>query len=92
MNKAELIDAVASKTGETRALSQKMVDAMLEAIVEEVRKGTRVSINRFGSFTLRQRKERTIRNPSTKALVVVKACSVVAFTPSDSLRGECRGG
>lgn len=86
MNKGDLIDAVAERTGESRAAAQRMVDAVIGAILDGVRREKRVTIPKFGTFTEKQRKARTMVNPATKAAVHVQARTTVGFSPSQVLR------
>ena len=63
MNKAELIAAVAEKTGMKKKDADIAVEAMLESIQESLVKGEAVKIIGFGSFDVKDRKSRTGRNP-----------------------------
>lgn len=86
MNKTDLVDSVAQRTGESRAAAQRMVEAVIGAIVDGVREDQRVSIPRFGTFLRKHRKARTVRNPATSAPIEIKACTVLGFTASATLR------
>ena len=79
MNKSELIDAVAERTGSGRAAASTAVDAVLDTIVAAVASGDRVGIVGFGTFEKRERGARTARNIRTGAPIKVKATSVPAF-------------
>ncbi|MGK7904938.1 MAG: HU family DNA-binding protein [Hormoscilla sp.] len=86
MNKGELVDAVVEKT----SLSKKHVDAMLtaalEAIVEAVAGGDKVTLVGFGSFEPRERKAREGRNPKTGDKMKIPATKVPAFTAGKSFK------
>jgi DNA-binding protein HU-beta len=88
MNKAELIDAMASKTGLTKADSKKALDALVEATSQALKKGDRLSLVGFGSFSIAQRKARAGRNPQTGKAITIKAKKVVRFKPGSDLSGE----
>lgn len=79
MNKSELIDAVAERTGTGRAAASTAVDAVLDTITAAVASGDRVGIVGFGTFEKRERGARTARNIRTGAPIKVKATSVPAF-------------
>lgn len=79
MNKSELIDAVAERTGAGRGAASTAVDAVLDAIIAAVASGDRVGIVGFGTFEKRERGARTARNIRTGAPIKVKATSVPAF-------------
>lgn len=63
MNKAELIAAVAEKTGFTKKDAETAVNATMVSIQETLVKGERVQLIGFGTFDVRERKARTGRNP-----------------------------
>ena len=65
MNKAELIDAVASSTDMSKAEAGRAVDAVLGSITDSLAAGTKVSIGGFGNFEVRDRSARMGRNPQT---------------------------
>ena len=69
MNKGELIEAVARNTGESKALTAKMIDETLDVIMGGVVTQGKVQITGFGTFEGRDRKARTARNPQTGAPV-----------------------
>jgi len=63
MNKAELIDAVATKSELTKQDSRKAVDALFETISNTLAKEEKIQLIGFGTFEVRERSERTGRNP-----------------------------
>lgn len=85
MNKAELVDKVAEKasTGE-KSMTKKDVDsvitATIDAVMEAVAAGEKVTLVGFGSFERRERKEREGRNPKTGDTMVIPATKVPAFS------------
>lgn len=85
MNKAELIDAIASKTKLTKADSKKALDAVVEAIGENLKKGDRIALVGFGSFSVSARKQRTGRNPQTGKEIVIPGKKVIKFKAGSEL-------
>jgi len=85
MNKAQLIDAIASQSKLTKAASEKALNAMLKAIQSALKKGDRVGLVGFGSFVVVQRKARTGRNPQTGKEIKIPAKKVVKFRPGKNL-------
>jgi DNA-binding protein HU-beta len=77
MNKAELCEAVAKTTGLSKKDSGMAVDATLETIKKNVKKG--VQLVGFGSFTTGKRKARTGRNPQTGEEIKIPATKTVRF-------------
>ena len=65
MNKAELIEAIASEAGLSKADSKKALDGFLDATTKALKKGDRLSLIGFGSFSISMRSARTGRNPQT---------------------------
>ena len=86
MNRTELAESVASKTGLDKKQSEAAVEAVTGAIVAEIKAGNRVSIFGFGSFEPRARAARTARNPQTQATVKVPASKSVAFKPASAFK------
>jgi DNA-binding protein HU-beta len=85
MNKAQLIEAIASKT----TLSKKEAHGILETITDTIKGslkgGEKVSIPGFGTFHMTDRLARTGRNPRTGETIQIKAKKVVKFKPSSKL-------
>jgi DNA-binding protein HU-beta len=82
MNKGELIDAVAKKVGLSKKDATEAVNATLDAIQANVKKG--VLLVGFGSFGISKRKARTGRNPQTGEAIKIKARNVVKFKAGKS--------
>lgn len=79
MNKAELIEAVASRLDGSKKAAAEAVDAVFDEITRAVAGGDKVSITGFGNFEKKDRPARTGRNPQTGATVKIKATSVPKF-------------
>jgi DNA-binding protein HU-beta len=80
MNKGELIDAVAEKAEVTKRDADAIVTAMVEAIMETVASGDKVTLVGFGSFEPRDRKAREGRNPQTGEMLKIAATTVPVFS------------
>ena len=65
MNKAELIEAIAADAGLSKADSKKALDAFITATTKSLKKGDRVALVGFGSWSVSKRSARTGRNPQT---------------------------
>jgi DNA-binding protein HU-beta len=81
MNKTQLIDAIAEKTGQSKAAVAAVVNATVEIVQEAVAAGDRVQIIDFGVFERRYREARTARDLRSGATVPVAARHVPAFKP-----------
>ncbi|MFP4007601.1 MAG: HU family DNA-binding protein [Spirulinaceae cyanobacterium] len=80
MNKGDLVDKVAEKADVTKKQADAVLTATLEAIVEAVSEGEKVTLVGFGSFERRDRAAREGRNPKTGDKMVIKATRVPAFS------------
>jgi DNA-binding protein HU-beta len=86
VNRTELAEAVALKTGLDKKRSESAVEAVTGSIIAEIKAGNRVSVFGFGSFEPRSRAARTARNPQTQAVVKVAASKSVAFKPAAAFK------
>lgn len=88
MNKADLIAAIAAKTGETKKSAEASVNAFVDVITESLVKGDKVQLVGFGSFEVRKRAARKGRNPQTKEEIKIPACTVPAFKAGKALKDK----
>jgi DNA-binding protein HU-beta len=85
MNKGELTSAIAASAGLTKADAEKALNAITSAISSSLKKGERVGLVGFGSFSVSQRAKRTGRNPQTGKEITIPAKKVVKFKPGADL-------
>jgi DNA-binding protein HU-beta len=85
MNKAELIDAIASGAKITKADAGRALDATIESINKALKKGDRIGLVGFGSFSVAKRAARTGRNPQTGKEIKIAAKRVVKFKAGSEL-------
>lgn len=86
MNKAELIEAVATKAKLSKSGAEEAVNATLCAIEGTLKKGGEVRIAGFGSFVVKKRAARKGINPLTKKPITIKASKTVGFKASKTLK------
>ncbi len=86
MNKSELVDVVAEKLDMTKKDAGKVVGAVFESIQEALGKGEKVQIMGFGTFSMRERKERQGRNPATGESIQIPAAKSPAFKAGKALK------
>jgi len=79
MNKAELVDAIASQAGITKVSANEALDATIKAISVSLKKGQKVTLVGFGTFSVAQRKARIGRNPQTGKEIKIAAKKVAKF-------------
>ena len=86
MNKAELVEAVAEKTGLTKKDSEKALAAVVDTIVATLAKGEKVQLVGFGTFETRVHKARTSVIPGTKEKKEIPETTVPAFKPGKAFK------
>ncbi|MAW49678.1 MAG: HU family DNA-binding protein [Candidatus Marivariicella sp.] len=79
MNKTELIDAMASDAGVSKAAAKKALESFLGNVSGALKGGNRVSLVGFGSWSVTRRAARDGRNPQTGATIKIAAKNVVKF-------------
>ena len=92
MNKAELVEAMASGAKLTKADAGRALDSMIEAVAKGLKKGDRISLVGFGSFSVAKRAARTGRNPQTGKEIKIAAKKVVKFKAGAELSGSVNKG
>ncbi len=86
MNKADLIAAIAAKTGETKKSAEASVNAFIDVITESLVEGDKVQLVGFGSFEVRKRAARKGRNPQTKEEIKIPASKAPVFKAGKALK------
>lgn len=88
MTKADLVELVADTADVPRKQADELVQVVLEAIIQALHRDEKVELRGFGSFRIRQRGERTGRNPKTGTQVHVPPKRIPYFKPGKHLREE----
>ena len=91
MNKGELIESLASSTGESKRTVSSVVDGLVTEVQKQVKKGEKVTLPGFGTWERRARSARTARNPRTGEEIQVKASKVPAFKPGAGFKSFVSG-
>ena len=86
MNKADLIAAIAAKTGDTKKVAEASVNAFVDVVTETLKKGDKVQLVGFGSFEVRKRAARKGRNPQTKEEIKIPASKAPVFKAGKALK------
>jgi DNA-binding protein HU-beta len=79
LNKTQLIDSVANATGESKRVVGDVIEEFVNQVQKSVKKGEKVTVPGFGTFSRRSRSARTARNPRTGEQIKVKASRVPTF-------------
>ena len=72
MTKADIVNSVSNATGLTKVETEAVLEGVIKSIIDSLKKGERVDIRGFGSFSVKQRKAREARNPATYEIVSLK--------------------
>jgi DNA-binding protein HU-beta len=88
MTKAELVEAVAAQSRLTKKSAAEILDIVFANIGKAVKRDQRFSYPGFGTWSVRSRKARKIRNPQTNEMMKLKASKTVGFRPAKELKNS----
>ena len=91
MNKTELVEEIAKKTGRTKKDSEKAVKAFTDAVSKVLKKKGKVQLVGFGTFVTAKRAARTGKNPQTGAAIKIPAATVPKFKAGKALKDAVNG-
>ena len=92
MNKGDLVDKIAGEAGLSKVQAGAALNSLIDGITSTLRKGDRVTLVGFGTFSTSQRKARTGRNPQTGAPLKIAAKKVAKFSPGAELKAALKKG
>jgi len=90
MNKNGIVEVVHKELGGTKAQAERVVDSIMDAIVNTLKGGSEVSIAGLGIFSVKMRAARTARNPKTGEPIQVPAMNVPKFRAAKALKEAVR--
>jgi len=90
MNKAQLVDAMASRAGLSKADAKKALEAFVGATTDAMKSGDRVAMVGFGTFSVSERAARKGRNPQTGATIDIAAKKVPKFSAGAELKNAVK--
>jgi len=88
MNKAELIAKIADDAGITKTQANATIDAFIDAVSKTLKKGDKVTLVGFVTFSVSKRAARNGRNPQTGAVIKIKAKKVAKFKAGKELASK----
>jgi len=91
MNKGDLINAIAEETSMSKAGAEAVINAFVGSVTGALKKGEKVTVTGFGTFSVSHRAARMGRNPQTGEAIQVKATIVPKFKAGASLKEAVRG-
>ncbi|MBI4161289.1 MAG: HU family DNA-binding protein [Acidobacteria bacterium] len=86
MNKGDLIEKIAKDARINKAEAGRAIDSLIDGVKKSLKKGERVSLVGFGTYTVSRRKAREGRNPQTGAPIRIPAKNVPKFLPGKELK------
>ena len=86
MNKAELIDKIADEVDVSKQTATQMLEVFMESVMSAVSQAEQVSLINFGTWSVKERSARTVRNPRTGELIQVSATKVPVFKAGKALK------
>jgi DNA-binding protein HU-beta len=92
MNKGDLVNKIAGDAGLSKVQAGAALNSLIDGITGTLRKGDRVTLVGFGTFSTSQRRARTGRNPQTGAPLKIAAKKVAKFSPGAELKASLKKG
>jgi DNA-binding protein HU-beta len=92
MQKTDFIARVAEQTGVSKKTARQVIEAALDTISRSLANGEKVVLTGFGTFELRERRERRGVNPQTRQAMTIPSSKSPGFSASNNLKGAVRQG
>nr|WP_212757802.1 HU family DNA-binding protein [Stutzerimonas nitrititolerans] len=86
VNKAELIEAIATSADVTKSTATRVLDAFTASVTNSLQNGDSVTLVGFGTFAVKERAARDGRNPQTGATIKISAAKLPGFKPGKTLK------
>ncbi len=90
MTKAEIVSAIADKTGIEKVTVWATVETFMDVVKENMSKGENIYLRGFGSFIVKTRKQKTGRNISKNTSLIIPAHNIPAFKPAKPFLNEVK--
>lgn len=90
MNKTELINSIALKSGLSKKNSEAALNAFISTVEESLQNGEKVVLVGFGTFEVRERAERKGRNPQTREEIIIPASKAPVFKAGKGLKEKVK--
>ncbi len=90
MTKAELIASIGKEAKISKASAEKAVNAFAGSVMKALKKGDKLTLTGFGTFSVAKRRARTGRNPQTGKEIKIPATRVAKFKPGNLLKGAVK--
>ena len=86
LTKKDLVNLVYMQLGFSKQISENLIEDFLSTIVSNIKKEKKLKLSKFGTFSIREKKQRIGRNPKTKEEKMISRRDVVLFKPSKEFK------
>ena len=86
LTKKDLVNLVYMQLGFSKQISENLIDDFLATILQNIISEKKLKLSKFGTFSVRQKKSRIVRNPKTKESKMISSRDVVLFKPSKEFK------
>ena len=86
LTKKDLVNLVYMQIGFSKQISENLIEDFLSTIVSNIKKEKKLKLSKFGTFSVREKKQRIGRNPKTKETKMISSRDVVLFKPSKEFK------
>ena len=86
LTKKDLVNTIYMQIGFSKNITENLIEDFFSSIIDNINKNKKVKISNFGTFTLREKKNRIGRNPKTKEEKIILKRNVVLFKPSKDFK------
>jgi len=86
LTKKDLVNIIYMQIGFSKQISENLIDEFFSSIVLNLKNEKKLKISKFGTFSIRNKKERIGRNPKTKEEKIISKRNVVLFKPSKDFK------
>ena len=86
LTKKDLVNYVYMQLGFSKQISENLIEDFFLTIVSNIKKEKKLKLSKFGTFSIREKKQRMGRNPKTKETKIISSRDVVSFKPSKEFK------
>ena len=86
LTKKDLVNLVYMQLGFSKQISENLIDDFLATIITNIKEEKKLKLSKFGTFSIRKKKQRIGRNPKTKETKMISSRDVVLFKPSKEFK------
>ena len=86
LTKKDLVNTIYMQLGFSKNIAEHLIDDFFQTIIENLSKEKTLKLSKFGTFNIRQKKQRIGRNPKTKKETLISKRNVVLFKPSKEFK------